>query len=472
MGIDITKLREYVNDLIQKNLPSKSNEKSEFGEVFTPISMIETLFERFPKNIWNNSENKWLDPCGGIGNFPLLLFFWLMNGLKDKIPNDTKRSKHIIEKMIYITEINPTNVSVCKKIFKTLCPTAQMNIYCGDFLKFEPEKLKWPTKFNCIIGNPPYNIGGTGLEGIKRTHIIFTEHSLKLLSKDGFLSFICPPSYRETDSPMNKLFKNAKGHFVFIKIYGAQETNKLFHIQGRVDGFIYQSDTKGSTVIDDEYGIITNGIVLNLDKHIPNFGFTIFQKLYNKVDKLGHVEAFRNTEMSSIKSNTFGCNGKNKVLHLIVEKGKRVFRTVKKHSLASSKKLLINGLGVPYVYYDSKGAYGPSQSPIIVIKPSKNIVELVKSDFFSFIAWGLRLTGNNNLPYLFNAIPNISKENNQFKTMDQIKHSFGLTNEEVKFIQNNFHAYKYEDKDIFEKCGKNTQKQLSSSKTKTRKQKK
>jgi hypothetical protein len=176
--------------------------------------------------------------------------------------------------------------------------------------------------------------------------------------------------------------------------------------------------------------------------------------------------------MSSIKSNTFGCNGKNKVLHLIVEKGKRVFRTVKKHSLASSKKLLINGLGVPYVYYDSKGAYGPSQSPIIVIKPSKNIVELVKSDFFSFIAWGLRLTGNNNLPYLFNAIPNISKENNQFKTMDQIKHSFGLTNEEVKFIQNNFHAYKYEDKDIFEKCGKNTQKQLSSSKTKTRKQKK
>ena len=121
--------------------------------------------------------------------------------------------------MIYITEINPTNVSVCKKIFKTIWPTAQMNIYCGDFLKFEPEKLKWPTKFNCIIGNPPYNIGGTGLEGIKRTHIIFTEHSLKLLSKDGYLSFICPPSYRETDSPMNKLFKNAKGHFVFIKIY-------------------------------------------------------------------------------------------------------------------------------------------------------------------------------------------------------------------------------------------------------------
>jgi len=124
--------------------------------------------------------------------------------------------------------------------------------------------------------------------------------------------------------------------------------------------------------------------------------------------------------MSSIKSNTFGCNGRNKVLHLIVEKGKRVFRTVKKHSLTSTPKLLINGLGVPYVYYDSKGEYGPSQSPVIVLKPSKNIVNLTKSKFFSFVAWGLRLTGNNNLPYLFKAIPNISKDHNPYKTMDDI----------------------------------------------------
>ena len=448
----MNKIKEYVDDLIQKHLPAKTTEKSKFGEVFTPVSMIETLFSGFPKNIWKKSSNTWLDPAGGIGNFPLVLFFFLMDGIKSEIPNDTKRAKHIIEKMIFIAEINQNNVNICKKIFKTICPSAVPNIHTGDFLKLDTQSIKWPNNFNFIIGNPPYNIGGTGLEGLKRTHIIFTEHSLKLLDKNGYLAFICPPSYRESNTPMNKLFQDADGHFVFIKIYGAQDTAKLFHIQGRVDAFIYQKDTKGTTKIDDEYNIITPNVNIDLNRHIPNFGFSVFTKLYERINKLGHIKAFRNTEMSSIKSNTFGCNGRNKILHLIVEKGKRVFRTVKKHTLASTPKLLINGLGVPYVYYDSKGEYGPSQSPIIILKPSKNTVNLTKSKFFSFIAWGLRLTGNNNLPYLFNAIPNISKENNQYKTMDDIKRGFGLTNEEVKFIDDNFHTYEYENKDIIEKC--------------------
>lgn len=472
MSIELNKIKQYVDELIQKHLPAKTNEKSKFGEVFTPVSMIETLFSGFPKNIWKNSSITWLDPAGGIGNFPLVLFFLLMDGLHTEIPNDTKRAKHIIEKLIFITEINSNNVNICKKIFKTICPSAIPNIHKGDFLKLNTSAIKWPDKFNCIIGNPPYNIGGTGLEGSKRTHIIFTEHSLKLLAKNGYLAFICPPSYRETNTPMNKLFQDASGHFVFIKIYGAQQTAKLFHIQGRVDGFIYQKDTSGSTKIDDEYNIITPNIQIDLNKHIPNFGFSIFKKMYDQVNKNGHIKAFRNTEMSSIKSNTFGCNGRNKLLHLIVEKGKRVFRTIKKHSLASTPKLLINGLGVPYVYYDSKGEYGPSQSPVIILNPSKNIVNLTKSKFFSFVAWGLRLTGNNNLPYLFNAIPNISTEKNQYKTMDDIKRGFGLTNEEIKFIEDNFHTYEYENKDIIEKCNNSkTRKYNKTPKTKTRRKK-
>ena len=143
------KLREYVEKLIEEHLPAKQKEKSELGEVFTPVSMIETLYENFPKNIWKNPSTTWLDPAGGIGNFPLVLFFWLMDGLTTKIPNKTHRAKHIIEKMIFITEINSDSVSICKKIFKTLCPSATPNIHQGDFLKLNPTSLKWPSKFDC-----------------------------------------------------------------------------------------------------------------------------------------------------------------------------------------------------------------------------------------------------------------------------------------------------------------------------------
>ncbi len=476
MTTQLTNLREEINQLIEKYLPAKENEKNALGEVFTPVTMIETLFGNFPKSVLSNPSFTWLDPAGGVGNFMLVLFFWLMDSLKTKIPDQEKRAKHIIEKMIYITEINNTNVKACEKIFKTISPTAKLNIHKGDFLSLNNgdtlDKLNWPKKFNCVIGNPPYNIGGNKLEGTKRTHIAFTEEALKLLEPKGYLAYICPPSYRETDTPMNELFKQANGHFLFIKIYGAKDTSKLFHIQGRVDGFIYQRDTKGTTTIDDEFNVVTPNVSINLDRHIPNFGFTIFEKLYKKVAQLGHIEAFRNTEMSSIKSNTFGCNGKNKILHLIVENGKRVFKTTKKHSLASQPKLLINGLGVPYVYYDKKGEYGPSQSPVIIIKPSKNVVNLVTSNFFSFVAWGLRLTGNNNLPYLFNAVPDISKETNSYKTMSDIKKGFNLTDKEIQFINDNFHEYEYKDVDIIEKCTKTRKTSPSNKKSKTQKAKK
>jgi hypothetical protein len=46
---------------------------------------------------------------------------------------------------------------------------------------------------------------------------------------------------------------------------------------------------------------------------------------------------------------------------------------------------------------------------------------------------------------LFNAIPNISKEKNTYKTMSDIKNGFGLTNDEIKFIETHFHKYNYED---------------------------
>jgi hypothetical protein len=452
--------------IIEEYLPSKEKEKTELGEVFTPIVMIDDLYSQFPKNIWSDSSCKWLDPASGIGNFSIVLFFKLMDGLD--IKNEKKRAKHIIENMIYMVEINKNSVRICKNIFKKLCPDAIPNIHSGDFLKLNTDKINWPESYDCVVGNPPYNIGGIKTNGSKRTHIIFTEEGLNLLKPNGIIAYICPPSYREYDTPMNKLFIDNKGHFIHIKIYGAKDTFKLFKIQGRVDSFIYQKNKKGKTIIDDEYNIVYNIPSLDMNRHIPNFGYTIFDKIYSKVKKYGKVEAFRDTEMSSIKSELFNSKGKHKILHLITEKGKRVFKSFKKHSLLSTPKLLINGLGVPYVFYDKEGEYGPSQSPIIILKPSKSLIELSKSKLFSFIIWGLRLTGNNNLPYLFDYIPNLTSDK-KYKTMEDIKESLNLTNKEIAFITENFHSYEYDDTDIIEKNVRSPPKTKSRSKKKSKK---
>ena len=438
-------------NIIEKYLPSKSKEKSQHGEVFTPPLMITNIYDHYPISVWSNPKYTWLDPANGIGNFTIILFFKLMKGLIS-IPNRVKRAKHIIENMIYMAEINSKNCSICLTIFKQICPSATPNIYTGDFLLINTKSLKWPSTFNFIIGNPPYNIGGIGLEGSKRTHIIFTQYALQLLAPKGYLAYICPPSYRETNTPMNTLFQNANGHFLYIKIYGASDTFQLFNIQGRVDSFIYQTSSKGTTIIDDEYNITSN-YNIDLTRHIPNFGYTIFDKLFNAVTKFGHVDAFRTTEMSTVKHTLFSSISKtsHKILHLIIEKGRRVYKTKHIHTLQKTPKIFINGLGVPYVFYDKHGVYGPSQSPVIILNPSVKLSQFLLSDIFPFIAWGLRLTGNNNLPYLFDYVPDISKDSHSFSTFHNIANAFHLSTKEILFITQHFKAYSYTDTDIIQK---------------------
>jgi hypothetical protein len=447
---------ETIKKIIEEHLPIREKEKGELGEVFTPIEMINDLLDGFPPSIFKDKSLKWLDPSAGIGNFPITLFYRLMENIDIKSPQT--RAKHIIEKMLYMVEINGENVKQCKKIFAKIAPNTKLNIYEDDFLEFAKNTKD---RFDCVLGNPPYNVGGTKLEGKKRFHIIFTEVGLEILNPKGYLAYICPPSYREKGTPMNKLFQEANGHFEFIKIYGAEETMRLFKIQGRVDSVVYQTRVKGNTRIIDEYGEPFN-TELDLNEHIPNFGFSIFQKLKKAVKRLGHIEAFRNTEMSTIKADSFGC-GKHRVIHLIVKDGRRVYKASKGSSYEKKPKILLNGLGVPYVYYDKEGKYSPSQSPVIILEPTDSLANFLKSDLFCFIVWGLRITGNNNLPYLFDMVPDVRKTDFTFVKDEDFKKFIGLTEKEIKFIREEFAAPFSVDKDLLESC---------SQKRKTRKIKK
>ena len=37
------------------------------------------------REVWNNKNLKWLDPCCGMGDFPIAVYLRLMEGLKDVI---------------------------------------------------------------------------------------------------------------------------------------------------------------------------------------------------------------------------------------------------------------------------------------------------------------------------------------------------------------------------------------------------
>ena len=102
-------------ELINECLKPKEIEKKKFGEVFTPMDFInnkqlkdiETYWlNKNNENIWSNDKLTWYDPATGMGNYPIAIYYKLMEGLKNKIPNDIERKKHIIEKQLYMGELN------------------------------------------------------------------------------------------------------------------------------------------------------------------------------------------------------------------------------------------------------------------------------------------------------------------------------------------------------------------------------
>ena len=142
---------EDIHATIEKYLPIKTKEKNKSGEVFTPLLLIEEMLNQLPVEVWTNPDLTRLDPANGIGNFPMIAYTHLMEGLEEWEPNDKKRSNHIIKNMIFMVELNQVNVDVTRKIFGD-----DANIFCGSFLE-EDWLDVFPKQFDIIIGNPPFN---------------------------------------------------------------------------------------------------------------------------------------------------------------------------------------------------------------------------------------------------------------------------------------------------------------------------
>ena len=223
-------INPVVLDLIESYMSPKESEKKEFGEVFTPLFLVEEMLGHLPDHVWQNKDLKWYDPSSGIGIFAIIIYYKLFSalekceGLQSIIKDDKERSTWIIENMIYLNELNPANVLKTKQIFELIDPDAKLNIECEDYCK--DSKQTEYLKYNIIVGNPPYNKSRLNGTFDSSLYPQFVVKALSMLSDDGKLLFITPSRWFSGGNGLNgfKDYMLKRNDIVLIKHYDNSKT--------------------------------------------------------------------------------------------------------------------------------------------------------------------------------------------------------------------------------------------------------
>jgi len=274
--------------LIDKYFIPQELEKKSNAEVSTPFKLRQEMLDKMPIEFWTTPK-KVFEPCSGKGGFVIDIIDRFMIGLKETIPDEKERYKIIVEDCLYFSDINPTNIFICKLLID---PYNKYKLHYneGDTLDLDI-KDKWNIDgFDAVIGNPPYNSSGNTGTG-NTIWQNFTKKSLnKWLNLNGYLVFVHPPGWRKPNTEKGKyygLYKlmTIENQLVYLSIHGIKDGQQTFKCGTRYDWYIIEKKQKyKNTNINDEK---KNKLTINMNDFncLPNYNINIIQNILAKKDE-------------------------------------------------------------------------------------------------------------------------------------------------------------------------------------------
>ncbi len=367
------------------------------------VEEIISQLDRKDKNIFENPNSKFLDPCAGTGTFSVHLFNEL---------SKYHETQWILEEMIFMVDTSRTNCDILRKL-------GFVNVFNEDFLKLEMNM-----KFDVIVGNPPFQNTNSESDAGK-LYIDITKKAISLLSDNGILSFITPETIiRDGRNKFN--IKNFQG----LK-YVNHTTNKYFKVGVNIISWLIDKNYNGKISIVNRNGMIdlrNNTETLVDIEEIK--GVKIFEKLKLEKSKLFVVD----------QSGKDWKNENNEGLYVVnknINKTKLSYTSVRP-KLYGRRKLVISMSSSykPELVYDSYDDFGELHVMCDITDYNENQIINIKEFLFNPICIQicdkykkLYKKGFNSMLYLFPQI-----DVNRTYTNKDVQKLFKLTDEEVTYF--------------------------------------
>ena len=392
-----------LSQLIDKYFIPQELEKKTNAEVSTPFKLRQEMLDKIPIEFWMTVK-KVFEPCSGKGGFVIDIIDRFMIGLCDVIPDEKERYKKIVEECLYFSDINSTNIFICKLLIDPY-NEYKLNYNEGNTLELNI-KEKWNIEgFDAVIGNPPYqnsnNNKGTG----NILWNLFVEKSLnEWLIKNGLLLYVHPRGWRQIKNKIGTLMKSKQ--IIYLNMNNLKKGLETFKCSTDYDYYLIENtDVYTNTIINDYKNHEYEYKITNQLEFIPNNSIPEVYGLINIVDDNGFINDQslyepRKNWMSTIKTEEFkypcvySINSKNEISN-------KWSKINNKEHFCITKFIFSNGNGT---FKDFDGDYGLTQWAYAIKcnKEDMNDVEKAyNSDKFKNIMDAINLTSNR---YNYNVI--------------------------------------------------------------------